>query len=476
MTMQEILALLDALLANPSATPEEMAATLAQVRDALLALTQTPASDNTDTPSDPTAVASAEEIIAATEKMAKLDAIRRKKLDARNAVKSLSTADWGTPVNRIPTGAKSETKVSVKSRHTSRHFKSNEDAFKVGKFLQAMKGNQQAAQWCADNGVAFKTHTEGNELSAGVLIPEVWEDAIWNLKDPRGVARQYANVVPMSSPVQKRIKVANGLNAFYVSEGGAPNASDMQLSVTTLSAKKLGVVSYLTYELADDSLVNVVDLITAEAAYALADKEDAAVFVGDGTQNHGGIIGLRYGFQKLVEDAGGTWTNDTHKGYLANAVVNPTSAWSGTTRDTLTSLRGKVRVAGATDLAYFCNSTFYYDVMLKAAYSAGGTTATEVTNGVVRERFDGYPVVFVETMPSDSAANDIPVYFGSLSQAVDFGDLKATTVETDKNIKTQVWEVVTTERYDVNVHDIGNYNATAANRKKGAIAALVTKN
>jgi hypothetical protein len=63
-----------------------------------------------------------------------------------------------------------------------------------------------------------------------------------------------------------------------------------------------------------------------------------------------------------------------------------------------------------------------------------------------------------------------------MSNAVDFGDLKATTVETDKNIRTQIWEVVTTERFDINVHDIGNYNATAANRKRGSVAALITKN
>lgn len=471
MTIEEILALLDALTANPNATPEEMAATLAQVRDALLALTQSPADDNGDV-----SVASAEQIISATEKITKLDAIRRKKLEARAAVKGLQTADWATPVNRIPTAAKSEPTVTVKSRHKSRYFKSNEEAYKVGKFLQAVKGDNNAAQWCNDNGISLKTHSAGNDQSAGILIPDVWEDAIWNIKEPRGVARQYANVVPMAGPTQSRIKVLNKLNTYFVAEGVAPTASDIKLGFTTLSAKKLAHLSFINYELAEDALVNVVDLLTAEAAYGLADKEDTALFVGDGTQNVGGIIGLRYAYQKLVEDAGGTWTNDTHKGYLSSVVVNPTSAWTGTTRDTLTSLRGKVRTNGNTDLAYFCNSTFYYDVMLKAAYSAGGTTATEVTNGVIRERFDGFPVVFVETMPSESAANDIPVYFGSLSSAVDFGDYKATTVETDKNIKTQIWEVVTTERFDVNVHDVGNYNATVANRTKGGLAALVTKN
>lgn len=476
MTMEEILALLDALAANPNATPEEMAATLAQVRDALLALTQ-PQTASDDSAGEPSAELSAEEIITITEKMNKIDTIRKKKLAARAAVTNLKSADWSTPVNSLPSGAKSTgSKIQVKSRHNSKHFKSNEEAYKVGKFLRAVGGDQAAYQWCQDNGVAVKTISEGNDVNAGILVPDFWEDAIWNLKEPRGIARQYARVVPMNGPVHKRIKLNADQSTYFVSEGVAPTESNLGYSFTTLSAKKLGHVSFVTYELADDAMISIVDEITREAAYALADKEDQCLFVGDATSYYGGVLGLRYGYQKLVEDAGGTWATDADKAKLASAVVAPTAAWSGITRDALASLRGKVRQGQGNDYAYFCHSAFYFDVMTKAAYAAGGVTATEIVNGVVQERFDGYPVVMVETMPSESAANDVPVYFGSLSNAVDFGDLKSTTVETDKNIRTQIWEVVTTERFDINVHDIGNYNATAGNRKRGSLAALITKN
>lgn len=475
MTMEEILALLDALLANPNATPEEMAATLAQVRDALLALTQPTVSD--DNGDDAAPAVSPDQVLSITEKITKLDNIRKKKLAARAAVAGLKSADWSAPVNALPTGVKSTgTKVEVKSRHTAKHFKSNEDAYKAGKFLRAVTGDQASYQWCVDNGVAVKTMTEGNDATAGILVPDFWEDAIFNLKEPRGIARQYARVVPMTSPVHKRIKINGDQNVYFVGEGVAPTASDLSYGFTTLSAKKLGHLTYVTYELADDALINVVDEITREAAYALADKEDKCLFIGDGTSTYGGVVGLRYAYENTVTAAGGTWATDADKAKLASAVVAPTAAWSGITRDSLASLRGKVIQGQGADYAYFCSSAFYFDVMAKAAYAAGGVTATEVVNGVPQERFDGYPVVMVETMPTESAANDIPVYFGSMSNAVDFGDLKATTVETDKNIRTQIWEIVTTERFDINVHNIGNYNATAANRKRGSVAALITKN
>lgn len=477
MTLEEILALLDALMANPNATPEEMAATLAQVRDALMALTQ-PATEAASATEEPAQELSADTVLAITEKITKLDNIRKKKLAARAALQGVKSADWSTPVNALPSGSKtaSGTKVEVKSRHKSQYFKSNEDAFKVGKFLRAVSGDQASYQWCVDNGVAVKTLTEGNDATAGILVPDVWEDAIWNLKEPRGIARQYARIVAMTSPVHKRIKLTGDQNVYFVGEGVAPTASDLSYGFTTLSAKKLGHLTYVTYELADDALVNVVDEITREAAYGLADKEDKCLFLGDATSTYGGITGLRKSYENTLLAGGGTWATDADKAKLASAVVAASASWSGITRDNLAGLRGKVRQGQGGDYAYFCSSQFYFDVMAKIAYAAGGVTATEIVNGVPQERFDGYPVVMVETMPTETAANDIPVYFGSMSNAVDFGDLKATTVETDKNIRTQIWEVVTTERFDINVHDIGNYNATAANRKRGSLAALITKN
>lgn len=473
MTLEEILAMLDALLANPNATPEEMAATLAQVRDGLLALTQ-PSTDGEDSAS----TLSEDQTLAITEKITKLDNIRKKKLAARAALAGVKSADWSAPANALPTGTKTAgtPNIEVKSRHRAQYFKSNEDAFKVGKFLRAVSGDQASYQWCQDHGIAVKTMSEGNDINAGILVPEIWEDAIWNLKEPRGIARQYARIVPMNSPVTKRIKFQGGANTYFVGEGVAPTASDLQYGFTSLSAKKLGHLQYVTYELADDALVNVVDEITREAAYALADKEDQCLFVGDATSTYGGILGLRYAYQSILENGGGTWATDADKAKLASAVVAAANSWTGITRENIAGLRGKVRQGQGNDYAYFCSSQFYFDVMAKIAYAAGGVTATEIVNGVPQERFDGYPVVFVETMPSETAANDIPVYFGSMSNAVDFGDLKATTVETDKNIRTQIWEIVTTERFDMNVHDVGNYNATAANRKRGSLAALITKN
>lgn len=474
MTMEELSKMLDELLANPNATPEELLAALAQTRDALLALSQPAAGADGDTPQ-----VDADQVLSLTEKMTRLDDVRKKKLKARESLTSLKGKDWTAPVNAIPTGTKSDgtatPKIEVKSRFKSKHFKSNEEAYKVGMFLRASTGDRKAAQWCDDHGVELKTMTENNEISAGILVPEEWEDAIWNLKDPNGVARKYANIVNMSSNVWRRRKVDTSVSTYFIGEGSEPTASDITFGYMGLSAKTLAHKTNLSYNLADDSIINVVDLITEEAAYALATKEDQCAFIGNGSSTYGGIMGLRYRYQQILEDGGGTWATDDDKAKLASVIVATGTTWASVTRDDISKLRGKVRQGQQGTYAYFTNPVFYYDVMLSKAYGAGGVTATEIVNGVPQERFDGYPVVFVEAMPSATAVSDIPVYFGNMQGAMNLGNLKSTTVETDKNISTQEWTVVTSERFDINVHDIGNYNATAASRTRGSLAALITQ-
>ena len=482
MTIEEILALLQSVLDNPNATPEEITAVLGQVQEALMAMAQPveAASDdaNPDTSSAPTPV-SADQLAKAAQAVVTLkkraDAALKARKEIADALAHVKAAT--TPTNGLPFGTKSMPKIEVKSRFKSRTFKSNEDAYKSGMWLLAVNGDRRAEKWCNDHGIELKTITEGNTASAGLLVPEEWEDAIWNLKEPRGVIRQIARTVNMSSPVHKRIKSNGGTTAYFVGEGSAPSESSISYTYNTLSAKKLAVLVKATYEINDDAIVNIVDEITQEMSYKFTDKEDACGFIGDGTSTYGGITGLRYKYQSILELGGGTWATDADKAKLGSAKVATGSTWSSITRADITGLRAKVRGGGqGGNNAYYCSSVFYYEVLLPLIHAAGGLSGTESANGVTGERFDGFPVRFVEVMPTATAVSDIPLYFGDASQAIDFGDLKQTTIETFKNIQTQVWDIVGTERFDINAHDLGNYNATAGSRTRGSLAALITKN
>jgi len=52
----------------------------------------------------------------------------------------------------------------------------------------------------------------------------------------------------------------------------------------------------------------------------------------------------------------------------------------------------------------------------------------------------------------------------------------ATNTQSETNFLTRSAQVLGTERFDFIVHDNGNYNATAASRTRGAVAALISTN
>jgi HK97 family phage major capsid protein len=89
----------------------------------------------------------------------------------------------------------------------------------------------------------------------------------------------------------------------------------------------------------------------------------------------------------------------------------------------------------------------------------------------------GYPVVVSQVFPNTTAVSTIPVVFGNLNQAASFGDRRQETISFSDQASVggeSTWErdeiaVKGTQRFDINVHDIGS--ATAP----GPIVGLETK-
>lgn len=476
MTLEEMLALIDALLANPEATPEEMAQVVQQIREGLAAMVAE-GGDQAQL-SEESLSAVADGLTAIEEKMARINTQRAKvkAFLADNARKVVAD----TKSNTLTGGAMPQrTSVPASaSRVKSRHYASNEAAYKVAMFIKAIsgKGSADAENWLRDRGFEFKTLTSANNASAGILVPEEMDDAIIKLRAEYGVATQLAQVVPVSSDTYKTRKIVSGNAAYAISEGSAITTSDPVYKHLTLSPKIWGARTQKYSSLGEDAIINLVDELTEEHARAHAVKMDEAYFNGDGTSAYGGIVGLTYVWRKALEDGGGTWTNDTNKGYLGGAVLATGTSWSSITDDDISKLIAKVESYPGQSLAFTCTNQFYWEVLHTLAINAGGATATEVVNGVPRPVFYGFPVIINNAMAKVTATDQVPLLFGDFAQGSMIADRRGATIETDKNISTQVEEVVSTMRYDALVHDYGNYNATAADRTRGAIAALITQN
>ena len=479
MTLEEMLAMLDELLANPEATPEQMAQVVQQVREALAALVAEGAT--MDAPeAEATLSAVADSLVAVEGKMAKLSAQREKvKSFLNDNQRKVATDTKSNNIGGAAVNQRKEMSVPASAgRSKSRFYNSNEEAYKVGMFLKAIsgKGSTDAENWLRDRGFEFKTLTSSNNASAGILVPEEMDDAIIKLRAQYGVATQLAQVVSVTSDTYKTRKIVSGNAAFAISEGAAITTSDPVYKHLTLSPKLWGARTQYYSTLGEDAIINIVDELTEEHGRAHAVKMDEAYFNGDGTSTYGGIVGVASVWRKLVEDNGGTWTDDTNKGYLGGAVVASGTTWSSITDDDISKLIARVESYPGINPVFTCTSQFYWEVLHTLAMNAGGTTGSETVNGVPRQIFYGYPVIINNAMAKVTGTDQVPLLFGDFTQGSMIAERRGATIETDKNITTQVEEVVSTMRYDALVHDYGNYNATASSRTLGAIAALITQN
>ena len=109
-------------------------------------------------------------------------------------------------------------------------------------------------------------------------------------------------------------------------------------------------------------------------------------------------------------------------------------------------------------------------------FEQGGVTAAEVRAGALMPNFLGFPVVLSQKMPQVEANDAIPVVLGVLNRGVAFGDRRMTTVRFSEHIyfTTDMIAVRGTQRVDIVVHDVGNADATAANRIPGPIVGLAS--
>lgn len=454
-------------------TMEEIIAALAELSTQLQAIldAQAPTQAQLD---------QADEIVKSIEKLEN----DKKALEKRNEIKAANEARIAalkTPVHVVPSPTKTEQKQTITvGGRKSRVFDNNEAAYKAGRFFQAALGNsEEAKSWCNQNGVDFKALSSNVEGQGGLfVIPEI-ETAIVRLVEDYGIIRRYADVTSTNSDRKVKWKRASGNTAYFLSETGTPTSTDAAWQTITMTPKILGALTKYSLILDADASVNLADEITRELAYAMAVKEDQCAFIGDGTSTYGGIVGLSHAFRKTLEDAGGTWTNDTHKGYLGGAIVAASNVASGFTLQNFIDTKNKVARYPGMNPSWFINDAMAAASLERLQYALSGNSVPNTVDGLPA-RFLGYPVVYVNALPSTDANSQVAALFGDLSMASIFCERQgieiATNTQSETNFLTRSAQVLGTERFDFIVHDNGNYNATAASRTRGAVAALISKN
>lgn len=398
------------------------------------------------------------------------------------AVKALDPANalWlpgatGDPAEQIGEGAR-EKADAVKALRSGAGLKSKfsgatrtEQALKAYRFAKWFQGNvlgnAKAKAWCEERGI--KAMSEGSNADGGALVPDEFVNDLILLREQYGKFRQYARVRPMGSDVSTRPRRTGGITTYYVGENAAITAASPTFDNVSLIAKKLAALTYVSSEFNEDTLVDAGNTLIDEIAYAFALAEDTAGFVGTSLASQGGITGVTARLKGLSS----TYAD------IAGVKVATDNLISELDLVDYQALVGILpEFADTPNARWFVHRSVFYNSMVTLAQAAGGTTSTELINGVRTPMFLGYPVVFSQVMPKTDANSQVVALLGDLAMAADLGDRRQINIQTDNSVGFASDQIAVrgTQRYDINVHDVGNATATAADKQAGPIVGLMT--
>lgn len=339
--------------------------------------------------------------------------------------------------------------IRVKQRHGKvLGFDSPESAFNAGCWFAAtFLGHERASQFCNDKGIAVQNalSSTGGNSTGGFLVPEEMENAIVRLVETYGVFRQNCRVVPMSGDTLNIPRRTAGVTSYYVGEvPSSITESSPTFGMAQLIARVLAVRSLVSRDLADDAMIDLASFIANEVALSFAEAEDNAGFNGDGTSTYGGIVGVK---------------NALAAGSEYEALAGNT-AFSTLDLVDFESMMGKLPNYALAGSKWYISQAGYFASMSRLQTASGGNTVADIGMGPVLQ-FLGYPVVLVQKMNATLTAQTSTeglCYFGRLDLAATMGSRRGieTQILRELYAGTRQIGIITTQRFDINVHERGD--------------------
>ena len=338
---------------------------------------------------------------------------------------------------------------NFKDRHVDGQLvRAVDQAYTAGMwFKAAIFENPEAIDWCKSHGVGLhKAQSEGVDSAGGYLVPEELLANIIVLREQFGVFRQECQVVPMGSDTLNWPRRTGGLTAFFTSENNAIQESQAAWDNINLTAKKAGVLTRMSNEIAEDAVVSVADWLVGEIAYAFASKEDDCGFNGDGSSTYGGMRGATV----LAIDANHT----------ASKVQSSSATWSSMKITDLTNLMALLPQYAANGAKWFMSQQAFYGIVAGITAAAGGNRIDVLAEGP-QKRLLGFDVALAQKLPIVTpGSGKVMILFGNLSKAAAMGDRRGVTMKRSDHryFENDQIGLLGTERVDVNVHDMGDNN------------------
>jgi HK97 family phage major capsid protein len=336
-----------------------------------------------------------------------------------------------------------------------------EAAYRSGQWLLAtVAQNQKAARWCRDHGVDIEHRVMQTASSSlgGYLVPDEMEQSIIDLRESYGLARRLARRRVMGSDTKSIPKRTGGVTAYFIEEDNSGvTAADKSWGNVNLVAKTLAALTLISKNLEEDAVIDVVDDLAQEQAWAFAQKEDACWLNGDGTSTYGGMTGII------------TLMNATAYTSRFNAAANHDTYAEYDSSDLAGVMSGVADYAGVNPV-WVCSKAFAEAVMNRIKAAAGGNTIATM-QGRPTYNYLGYDVYTSELMHKDvtgDSSDTTIALFGDFGLSSAFGDRRGIMVEVLRERYAEKLQVgiLAHERFSIVNHDLGSTTA------RGPVAAL----
>ena len=366
----------------------------------------------------------------------------------------------------IGNGAKKSYNRKAQTKRGATSFADADEAELFGAWVASTLMPERTTKSMRD--LVQKANISTTNTSGGFAVPDLFVPAMIDLKELRGAARQVLSVMPVGRDRVEFPRRTGGVTVYWPGEAASITESNPAGNNVGVTANKMTALTTVSNELINDSLINFGDWVMREMSYAFADKEDEAVFNGDGTSTYGGHLG----FREAIKGLSGTIAN------IAGLVVGTGNAYSELTLTDFEAVVGRAPAyVDSRNPVWVMHKRFYYEVCARLALAAGGVTSVEVQNGLKVPMFLGYPVIFSQVMPSVEANSQVCALFGSFNDAAKATEVGGPTLATDTGGTYFSQDVVAfrgTNRFGITVHDVGNASATAASRVPGPVVGLIT--
>lgn len=341
--------------------------------------------------------------------------------------------------------------------------KAQVNAYRSGRFLASVLFDHALSrQWCHEHGVEIRRDNEFDKramsesinTAGGFLVPDEFEQSIIDLREEYGNARRNCRIQPMSSDHSNQPKKTGGLTAHPRGENQEATESQQTWGNVEITARSWDVLTRISNELSEDTLINLADDLANDGALAFATAEDDACIDGDGTSTYHGIIGIR---TKMIDGS--------HAGSYYD-VSTGCDEWSDFTDAYLLKLVGALPKYARRMAKWHCSPLAKVTVFDRLARAAGGNTVQNMANDNVA-RYMGYPIEEWPSMPVDDTGaalnNKIMLMFGDMTLSSKLGARRGITIAKLVELYAKYGQIgiMMSERFDINHHSItGNTPAT----------------